>query len=101
MGREQERLKSTWVTPKSLPAEVAERVLGKPIEREYSLMDLLRRPGVSHASLAELSERGAFLGDAAVSSQVQIQAKYQGYVEREHEEVSRQERYEPMVVTRY
>jgi len=45
IGREQERLKSTWVTPQSLPAEVAERVLGKPIEREYSLMDLLKRPG--------------------------------------------------------
>ncbi|TMH84326.1 MAG: tRNA uridine-5-carboxymethylaminomethyl(34) synthesis enzyme MnmG [Betaproteobacteria bacterium] len=40
IGREQERLKSTWVSPKSLPAAVAERVLGKPIEREYSLMDL-------------------------------------------------------------
>jgi len=100
IGREQERLKSTWVTPKSLPAEVAERVLGKPIEREYSLMDLLRRPGVSHASLAELSERGAFLGDAAVSSQVEIQAKYQGYVERQHEEIARQERYETMVLPR-
>src|SRR2546430_5141689 len=44
IGREQERLKSTWVSPKSLPAEVAERVLGKPIEREYTLMDLLKRP---------------------------------------------------------
>jgi tRNA uridine 5-carboxymethylaminomethyl modification enzyme len=98
IGREQERLKSTWVTPKSLPAEVAERVLGKPIEREYSLMDLLRRPGVSHASLAELSERGAFLGDAAVGSQVEIQAKYQGYVERQHEEIARQQRYETMAL---
>ena len=98
IGREQERLKSTWVTPKSLPAEVAERVLGKPIEREYSLMDLLKRPGVSHASLAELSERGAFLGDAAVSSQVEIQAKYQGYVERQHEEIARHQRYETMAL---
>jgi tRNA uridine 5-carboxymethylaminomethyl modification enzyme len=100
IGREQERLKSTWVTPKSLPAEVAERVLGKPIEREYSLMDLLKRPGVSYASLAELSERGAFLGDAAVGSQVEIQAKYQGYVERQHEEIARQERYEAMALPR-
>jgi tRNA uridine 5-carboxymethylaminomethyl modification enzyme len=100
IGREQERLKSTWVTPKSLPADVAERVLGKPIEREYSLMDLLRRPGVSYASLAELSERGAFVGDAAVALQVEIQAKYQGYVERQHEEIARQERYETMGLPR-
>jgi tRNA uridine 5-carboxymethylaminomethyl modification enzyme len=100
IGREQERLKSTWVTPQSLPAEVAERVLGKPIEREYSLMDLLKRPGVGYASLAELSERGAFVGDGAVASQVEIQAKYQGYVERQHEEIARQARYETMALPR-
>ena len=100
IGREQERLKSTWVTPKSLPGDVAERVLGKPIEREYSLMDLLRRPGVSYASLAELSESGAFVGDAAVASQVEIQAKYQGYVERQHEEIARQGRYEALGLPR-
>src|SRR5207245_4519232 len=81
IGREQERLKSTWVSPKALPADAAERVLGKPIEREYSLMDLLRRPGVAYASLAELSERGAPVSDATVASQVEIQAKYEGYVE--------------------
>src|SRR5260221_3965818 len=100
IGGEQDRHKCTGVGPESTPAEVAERVLGKPIEREYSLMDLLRRPGVSHASLAELSERGAFLGDAAVSSQVEIQAKYQGYVERQHEEIARQERYETAALPR-
>ena len=96
IGREQGRLKSTWVSPKSLPAEVAERVLGKPIEREYSLMDLLKRPGVTYASLAELSERGPSVGDAAVASQVEIQAKYEGYVERQHAEIARQARYETM-----
>src|SRR5438445_3849397 len=100
IGREQERLKSTWVTPQSLPAELAGRVLGKPIEREYSLMDLLKRPGVGYASLAELSERGAFVGDGAVASQVEIQAEYQGYVERQHEEIARQERYETMELPR-
>jgi len=100
VSREQERLKSTWVSPKSLPAEIAERVLGKPIEREYSLMDLLKRPGVGYASLAELSERGAFVGDAAVASQVEIQAKYQGYVERQHEEIARQGRCETMALPR-
>jgi len=100
IGCEQERLKSTWVSPKSLPADVAERVLGKPIEREYSLMDLLKRPGVAYAALAELSERGASVGDAAVASQVEIQAKYAGYVERQHEEIARQGRYEKMPLPR-
>jgi tRNA uridine 5-carboxymethylaminomethyl modification enzyme len=100
IGREQERLKTTWVTPKSLPAGMAERVLGKPIEREYSLMDLLKRPGVSYASLAELSQGGVAVGDAAVSSQVEIQAKYHGYVERQREEIARQGRYETMALPR-
>jgi len=98
IGREQERLKSTWVSPKSLPAGAAERVLGKPIEREYSLMDLLKRPGVVYASLAELSERGAPVSDATVASQVEIQAKYEGYVERQREEIARRGRYETMLL---
>src|SRR5215813_4676824 len=55
IAREQERLKSTWVGPKSVSSELAERVLGGPIERDYSLMDLLKRPGVGHAALAELT----------------------------------------------
>ena len=97
IAREQERLKSTWVRPKSLSAETAERVLGGPIEREYSLMDLLRRPGVNHAALSELAGEHAVV-DADVAAQVEIQAKYQGYVARQREEVERHERYEAMAL---
>jgi tRNA uridine 5-carboxymethylaminomethyl modification enzyme len=98
--REQERLKSTRVNPRSLPADVAERVLGKPIEREYSLMDLLKRPGVGYASLVELAGAGTPVADAAVAEQVEIQAKYQGYVARQHEEIARHERYETLALPR-
>jgi tRNA uridine 5-carboxymethylaminomethyl modification enzyme len=97
IAREQERLKSTWVHPKSLPAEAAERVLGGPIEREYSLMDLLKRPGVSHAALDELSGEHAAV-EPDVAAQVEIQAKYQGYVARQREEIERHERYEAMAL---
>ena len=97
IAREQERLKSTWVHPKSLSAEAAARVLGGPIEREYSLMDLLRRPGVNHAALSELAGEHAVV-DADVAAQVEIQAKYQGYVARQREEVERHERYEAMAL---
>ena len=100
IAREQERLKSTRVNPRSLPADVAERVLGKPIEREYSLMDLLKRPGVGYASLAELAGAGTPVADAAVAQQVEIQAKYQGYVARQHEEIARHERYETLALPR-
>jgi tRNA uridine 5-carboxymethylaminomethyl modification enzyme len=100
IAREQERLKSTRVNPRSLPADVAERVLGKPIEREYSLMDLLRRPGVSYASLSGLGVAGLPVADAAVAEQVEIQAKYQGYVARQHEEIARHGRYETLALPR-
>ena len=97
IAREQERLKSTWLHPKYLSADVAARVLGGPIEREYSLMDLLKRPGVSHGALSELSGEHAAV-DADVAAQVEIQAKYQGYVTRQREEIERHERYEAMAL---
>jgi tRNA uridine 5-carboxymethylaminomethyl modification enzyme len=93
IAREQERLKATWVHPRSIPSEVVVRVLGGPIERDYSLMDLLKRPGVDHASLSELSGIRAEV-DPEVAAQVEIQAKYQGYVVRQREEIERHERYE-------
>jgi tRNA uridine 5-carboxymethylaminomethyl modification enzyme len=87
--REQERLKSTWVNPRLLPQAEAERVLGQAIEREYSLFDLLRRPNVSYASLMSLPGAGEPVADAQVAEQVEIQAKYQGYITRQEEEIAR------------
>lgn len=92
--KEKERLKSTWVNPSVLTQADAERVLGKGIEREYTLYDLLRRPDVNYASLMTLPSAGEGLHDAAITEQVEIQAKYQGYIERQRDEIARQENYE-------
>lgn len=92
--REQERLKATWISPKLLPQSEAERVLGSAIEREYSLVDLLRRPNVTYASLMTMPGAGPAVADKKVMEQVEIQTKYQGYIERQREEVSRHENYE-------
>ena len=90
IAREIERLKSTWVNPRMLDQAEAERVLGKEIEREYSLYDLLRRPEVTYASLMTLP--GAHSDEGRdVAEQVEIQAKYQGYIERQRDEIARQE----------
>jgi tRNA uridine 5-carboxymethylaminomethyl modification enzyme len=89
VARENERLRSTWVNPKTLPSADAERVLGQPIEREYSLLDLLRRPNVSYHSLMELPSAGKGLEDPIAAEQVEIQAKYEGYIERQNLEVKR------------
>lgn len=94
--REQERLKSTWVNPKTLPQGDAERVLGQAIEREYNLFDLLRRPDVSYASLMTLSGAGEAVQDDQVHQQLEIAAKYQGYINRQQEEVERSRYHEQL-----
>jgi tRNA uridine 5-carboxymethylaminomethyl modification enzyme len=98
ISREQERLKSIWVSPKIISREVAERVLGKAIDREYSLHELLRRPDVSYAALMTLPAAGMPVDNAVVSEQVEIQAKYSGYIERQLEEIARQEHYENLLL---
>ena len=106
VSRETERLKSVWVNPKNLPAQESTRVLGKIIEHEYNLFDLLRRPEISYKDLLSLNE-GQFvdtavsretLGDlyAPVVEQVEIAAKYAGYIERQREEIERAAHYENM-----
>jgi tRNA uridine 5-carboxymethylaminomethyl modification enzyme len=89
IAREQERLKSTWVNPRMVEHADAERVLGQALEREYPLLDLLRRPDVSYTSLMTLPGAGPGVTDAQVSEQVEIQAKYHGYIERQQVEISR------------
>ena len=89
IARETERLRSTWVNPRTVERALAERLLGQPIEREYSLLDLLRRPKVSYCSLMEIALPGLGVEDEKVAEQVEIQAKYQGYIERQQGEVKR------------
>jgi tRNA uridine 5-carboxymethylaminomethyl modification enzyme len=89
IAREQERLKSTYVNPNVVAAADAERVLGAPIERDYSLAELLRRPNVSYAALMTLPGAGAVASDPAVAEQVEISARYAGYIDRQREEIAR------------
>ena len=98
IAAEQERLKSSWVNPKLLPQQDAERVLGKGIEREYALYELLRRPDVRYATLLTLPGAGAPVADEKVAEQVEIQAKYHGYIERQREEIARGEHQENMAL---
>ncbi len=88
------RLNTTWVRPETLPDADAQRVLGTNITHEYCLMDLLRRPDVTYASLMSLPNAGSGVEDPKVSEQVEIQAKYSGYIERQHDEIERSRRNE-------
>lgn len=89
--RETARLRGTWATPAKVPVEAAEAVLGKAIEREYAFFELLRRPAVRYTALMTLP--GAPEGpetDPQVVEQLEIAAKYQGYIDRQLDEVARQ-----------
>ncbi|SFN62554.1 tRNA uridine 5-carboxymethylaminomethyl modification enzyme [Formivibrio citricus] len=91
---EKQRLQSTWVNPRILDAAEAERLLGKQIEREFTLADLLRRPEVDYAGLMTLSLAGPGVAEPEVAEQVEIQLKYQGYIERQQNEVARRDNME-------
>lgn len=90
IAREEQRLKSTWINPAILNAEHAIRVLGKAVEREYSLYDLLRRPEVSYDALMSLPNSGERAANDVVAQQVEISAKYQGYISKQNQEVQQQ-----------
>jgi tRNA uridine 5-carboxymethylaminomethyl modification enzyme len=108
VSRETERLKSTWVNPRNLPAEESLRVLGKAIDHEHHLGDLLRRPDVRYADLMSL-HGGRFqnpemqpeaLGDMhdEVVEQIEIASKYAGYIDRQKDEVVRAAQFERMAL---
>ena len=85
------QLKAAWAHPAHIPAEAAERVLGKALEREYRFFELLRRPDVAYAGLMALPGAPQLEeSDPAVIEQVEIAAKYQGYIDRQQDEVARQ-----------
>ena len=98
IGRENQRLHDTWLSPQKVPAADAERVLGKPLGREYRLIDLLRRPEVEYRALMSLPGAGAGVTEPDIVEQVEIQAKYAGYISRQQEEIERNLRHEEMSI---
>jgi tRNA uridine 5-carboxymethylaminomethyl modification enzyme len=102
--RENARLAAIWVSPQNLAAAESERVLGKAIEHEHNLADLLRRPNVGYAALMSLSAGAHANPDVSretlgellepVVEQIEIAAKYSGYIERQKDEVARAAAYE-------
>jgi tRNA uridine 5-carboxymethylaminomethyl modification enzyme len=104
LQRELKRLRSTWVRPGVVPAAESQRILGQPLQREYSLADLLARPGVTFEMVEELASMAhhgmavsretlrAELGESvatAVIEQTEIVLRYAGYIDKQHAEVDR------------
>ncbi len=89
ISNEQARLSSTWLVPAALTDEQCHPVFGQPLRREASLMELLRRPEVSYQALMTLPKAGPAVSEVVVAEQVEIQAKYHGYIERQAAEIEK------------
>ncbi len=89
---EQQRLKSTWIQPASSESELLIDKLEKPISHEHSLMELLRRPELTYRDIQSIKGQG--VADEEVAEQLEIQAKYEGYIERQKGEIERLRRQE-------
>ncbi len=96
MEREQARLSGTCVRPKTQLADELAPLLENGLTKDASLMDLLRRPGVNYEQLMEVV--GGGIDDPEVAQQVEIQAKYAGYVARQRDEIERHRRHEETVL---
>jgi tRNA uridine 5-carboxymethylaminomethyl modification enzyme len=100
VARERERLKSTYVSPRRVSAERAMTVLGQRLDRDRTLFDLLRRPGVGYRALHVLEGAGEPVANDAVAEQVEIATKYEGYIDRQRAEIERQRGFEDMTLPR-
>ena len=94
IAKETERLENIWVGSKSLPVARVEQSLGQPVRKDQHLLQLLKRPEFNYQDIAGLIEDGPLAVDPKVAEQVEIQAKYSGYIQRQEEEVERNRRHE-------
>ena len=89
LEQQQQRLQSTFVQVSDVDEKVAQEILGTQLKREYSMYELLRRPEVNFENLQKLSRQDLSDISVEVSEQLEIQAKYAGYIERQHAQVER------------
>jgi tRNA uridine 5-carboxymethylaminomethyl modification enzyme len=93
---EQQRLRSTWIQSGSPEAEVVETKIKTKLLREYSLYDLLKRPELTYNDVASL--KGEAVTNEAVAEQIEIDAKYSGYIDRQQEDIDRLRAYENTLI---
>ncbi|GLQ71950.1 tRNA uridine-5-carboxymethylaminomethyl(34) synthesis enzyme MnmG [Vibrio penaeicida] len=94
MERERQRLKDTWMNPKSTGIDALNALLKTPMSREASGEDLLRRPELNYEQLTQLDAFSPALEDSQAAEQVEIQVKYEGYIQRQKDEIEKSLRHE-------
>lgn len=98
VDREAARLKTLWAAPNNALGDALKRHIGVEVSRETSAIDLLRRPELDYAKLMRVPELGPAVADAKVAEQVEIEAKYSGYLDRQREEIARARRNEDTAI---
>jgi tRNA uridine 5-carboxymethylaminomethyl modification enzyme len=91
---ETERLRGLWASPNNAAGREATTILGIELSRQSNAIELLRRPELDYAKLTSLPAFAPAVADAAVAEQVEIETKYAGYLDRQREEIVRQQRHE-------
>ncbi|SRR5579875_66902 len=94
--RETARLRSLWVTPANALGAALQAQGGIAMTRECNALELLRRPELDYTSLTAMDGFGPPLESPDVAAQVEVQAKYAGYLDRQREEIERQRRHEAL-----
>ena len=98
IAREEQRLRATWASPNNALGRELEATLGVALTRESNVLDLIKRPELDYAQLMTLPSLGPGVDDAKVAEQVEIGVKYSGYLDRQREEIARQQRHEGTVI---
>ena len=88
--QERQRLKTTWLHPGKVAPDTAREILGDTLKHEHNLYELLVRPNVSYTNLMMLDASNPLISDQQVIAQLEIQAHYGGYIERQKNEIKRQ-----------
>jgi tRNA uridine 5-carboxymethylaminomethyl modification enzyme len=98
LEQEQQRLNHLWIRPGTPLAETVSTLLSHPLSRETTLASLLTRPEVSYMHLMAIPELGPGVNQRAVQMQLEIQARYEGYISRQNSEIEKQRRHETTVL---
>ena len=91
---ESERLNKLWATPTNALGAAVQSQLNVPITRECNVLDLIKRPEITYASLMSVADLGPGVDDEKVAEQIEISVKYSGYLDRQKEDIERQRRHE-------
>ncbi len=94
VARESERLRGLWATPNNAIGRDLQATLGVSVSRETHALDLIKRPELDYAKLMQVPSLGPAVDDAKVAEQVEISVKYAGYLDRQRDEIERQQRNE-------